>query len=162
MDNREHFSINRNNYNNNGYSSREKKERPCKPKEFFSQVKNFNNDWIIKGVDNDMVEFAEECGKYMAPLDNRDSKALTNSQIRNVYGEIKRIQMKGFNDEKSSFLLLKPKVAYAAGRQNTDGMNLFKEIFDRAYPCVKDKRSFDNFCKLMEAILAYHKFNGGK
>ena len=88
---------------------------------------------------------------------------LTNSKIRNVYGEIKRIQMGGFEKNKSSFYLLRPKVAYAVGRdKNNVGLNLFKEVFDEAVKYVKDDRTFHNFCNLMEAILAYHKAHGGK
>lgn len=112
--------------------------------------------WIKNGVDADTIAFAEEAGKYMA------YNKLTTSQIRNIYGEIKRIQIGGFDKEKTSFFLLKPKVAYAVSRQNCDGLKFFQKFFNGAYVAVTDKQSFEHFCELMEAMLAYHKANNGK
>ena len=124
----------------------------------------FNSDWVKLGADVQMINFAEMAGKYMAPFDNKDKQCLSKSQIRNVFGEIKRIQARGFDlpESKSSFLLLKPKVAYAEGRNRTIGLSLFKHIFDKAWDSVDDQRSYQNFCNLLEAILAYHKAFGGK
>lgn len=125
-------------------------------KQAFSQA-GFNPSWITSGADNTLADFADKMGDAMVKGE------LTNSKIRNVYGEIKRIQMGGFEKNKSSFYLLRPKVAYAVGRdKNNVGLNLFKEVFDEAVKYVKDDRTFHNFCNLMEAILAYHKAHGGK
>jgi CRISPR-associated protein Csm2 len=113
--------------------------------------------WIKTGADPAMVKYAEKVGKDMA------LGKLTNSKIRSVYGEIKRIQMGEFEKEKSSFYLLKPKVAYALGRdEQNKGLQLFKKVFDDASQYVTDNASYKNFCNLLEAILAYHKANGGK
>ena len=117
----------------------------------------FKEEWILKGATSEMVAYAENSGKFMA--DNK----LTNSKIRSIYGEIKRIQMGEFENEKSSFYLLKPKVAYALGRdENNEGLKLFKKVFDRASEPVTDQKSYQNFCNFIEAILAYHKAYGGK
>jgi len=90
-------------------------------------------------------------------------RGFTNSKIRSIYGEIKRIQMSEFEKEKSAFILLKPKVAYALGRDaNNEGLKLFKEIFDLSSADVTNQKSFQNFCNFIEAILAYHKAYGGK
>ena len=90
--------------------------------------------------------------------------AMSNSQIRNVYGEVKRIQMSGdFENSKMSFYLLKPKMAYAYGRSNNNpGMKVFKGVFDQASSLVENEKTFQNFCNLMEALLAYHRAFGGK
>jgi CRISPR-associated protein Csm2 len=117
----------------------------------------YNPEWITKGANRELVKYAENSGKFMA------ENKLTNSKIRSIYGEIKRIQMGEFEKEKSAFILLKPKVAYALGRDgNNEGLKLFKLIFDRSSQDVADRKSFTNFCNFMEAILAYHKANGGK
>ena len=89
---------------------------------------------------------------------------MSNSQIRNVYGEVKRIQMTGnFEKSKASFYLLKPKMAYAYGRSNNNpGMRVFKEVFDMASDQVIDEKTFQNFCNVMEALLAYHRAYGAK
>ena len=135
----------------------------------FYSVHPFNPKWITVGADNDLVTFVEAAGQYMAPLSKFDKQKLSASQIRNVYGEMKRIQLKIKKDEdwKNSepyqlFMLLKPKVAYAEGRNRTMGLTLFKKIFDSAWENVENVSSYNNFCNMIEAILAYHKAYGGK
>ena len=124
---------------------------------FYRNELQYSSKWILEEADKDLVAFAEKAGKYMA--DN----GLTNSKIRSIYGEIKRIQMGEFEKEKSSFFLLKPKVAYALGRDDkNEGLKLFKLVFDKCYDDVKDQKTYHNFCNMIEAILAYHKANGGK
>ena len=121
-------------------------------------MENYQSTWITEGADEDLVVFAEQKGKEL-----KDG-GLTNAKIRSIYGEIKRIQgSKNFEKSKSSFYLLKPKVAYAAGREpGNRGLKLFKQIFDESYKYVNDDKTYNNFCNLMEAILAYHRANGGK
>lgn len=136
----------------------------------FMKENPFHKDWILCGADEKMVSFAEKAGKYMAPQNGNenDKQKLSKSQIRNVFGEIKRIQLKGYNtsEGKSSFMLLKPKVAYAEGRNKTKGLSLFKRIFDEGWNVVANNNAtnvqYGNFCALLEAILAYHKAFGGK
>ena len=124
--------------------------------QFFKKL-NFQQVWITGGADESMIAFAEKSGKYMA--DN----GLTNSKIRSIYGEIKRIQMGSFKEEKASFLLLRPKVAYALGRdKNNKGLQLFKLVFDAAAKSVTIEKEFLNFCNYVEAILAYHRANSRK
>jgi CRISPR-associated protein Csm2 len=117
----------------------------------------YDKNWIKIGATPEMVKYAEEAGKFMA------NNKLTNSKIRSIYGEIKRIQMGEFEKEKSSFYLLKPKVAYALGRdEGNEGLKLFKKIFDQCSTDVENQLNYQNFCNLIEAILAYHKAYGGK
>lgn len=141
-------------------------------RDFYNSL-NFNSDWIVKGADLEMVKFAEKAGVYMAPCGknkrerDKDKQCLSKSQIRNVYGEIKRIQFKDIQSDETitSFMLLKPKVAYAEGRNRTMGLSLFKYIFDDAWAVTGNKlnkKTYDNFCALLESILAYHKAKGGE
>ena len=131
----------------------------------------FNDVWITDKADRNMITFAEEVGKITA------EKGLSISQIRNIFGEIKRIQTAGYENSKSAFMMLKPKVAYAYGRtvksffnkktkektsKGNPGLLIFKKVFDVAHSKVEDKNQYGNFCNLMEAIIAYHKANGGK
>lgn len=128
----------------------------------FVRFNPFNDEWITTGANQNMIDSVEVMGKFMAPNYRDDKDALTNSQIRNVFGEIKRIQMGGFEKNKSSFMILKPKVAYAAGRHNKLGILTFKKYFDLASKCVKDDSTYHNFCNFLESIVAYHKAYGGK
>lgn len=142
------------NYNNN---QRPKDKRG--PELEIEAQKVFNDAvyqpcWITNEANSDLPVFANKVGKEMAKT------GLTSSKIRSIYGEIKRIQMNGFDNQKAYFYLLKPKVAYAFGRENDNkGLALFKVIFDRASSEVKDAKTYNNFCNFMEAILAYHKYN---
>lgn len=140
-----------------GFQNRDNNNEPKQnAPSVFAQL-TFDSSWITQEATPSLVKYAEEAGKFMAHND------LTNSKIRSVYGEIKRIQMGGFEREKSSFFLLKPKVAYALGRdKNNEGLKLFKLIFDEASGHVGSQKSYQNFANFIEAILAYHKAHGGK
>ena len=148
----------RNNYSQKGYSNerRGNNNQPETPEAVFQKA-NFQSKWITDQADKDLVIFAETMGQYMA------NNGLTNSKIRSIFGEIKRIQMGEFDKEKSSFYLLKPKVAYALGREKTNkGLQLFKLLFDKSSEYVNSQKCYLNFCNLVEAVLAYHKAYGGK
>jgi len=71
------------------------------------------SSWISGGMDPISVEYAKSFGIALA------TNGLSTSQIRNVFGEVRRIQMKGM--ESISFqndvLLLKPKLAYSSARK---------------------------------------------
>jgi len=129
----------------------------------------FLNDWISKdlmqssGSYKNAIEFAEQFGEEIV------RQGLTTSQIRNFFGEVRRIQMKGILQEKTAFLLLKPKLAYAAKRAEKKGANMFKSIVLKAHDVVMEAKNnaefetrFKNFVDFLEAILAYHKVHGGK
>jgi CRISPR-associated protein Csm2 len=123
----------------------------------------FKPEWITKGADKEMVEFCKGLGKFLK------NNKVSSSQLRNIYGEVMRIKLKGIENEKESFWLLKPKLAYNAGRiEKNNEKKAFQELLNKAlYPAmeavdVEDEKTFDNFQKFFEAILAYHKYYGGK
>ena len=97
--------------------------------------------------------------------DNKGS-SLTTSQIRIAFGEMRKIQSNGY--ELSSFLMLKPKLAYAVKRHDKKGLDEFYKIFVWAYDAVETNKpaeapkQFNNFMQIMESLLAYHKFHGGR
>lgn len=118
--------------------------------------------WIKTGIDSATVIFADDFGKQVASAD------LTTSQIRTVFGEMRRIQLNNYVPEKTSFILLKPKLAYAVKRHNKKGLTDFYKFFSIAYDAVDTSndengaKHFGNMMQLMEAVLAYHKYHGGK
>ncbi len=128
----------------------------------------FDPKWITNGIDEEAVKYAESFGRRLADRNN----GITTSQFRNFYGEIKRIQMQGIETQKnrSAFLLLRPKLAYAIARQQktfSSGVKEFGSTISEALQTVRTSgdnftADFDNFCDLMEALLAFHKFFGGR
>jgi len=114
----------------------------------------FKPEWITKSIDDSFLVFAEDFGRF---LGNTARIKMTPSQIRNVYGETKRIQLKGFEANKTSFLLLKPKIAYAAKRNDGEAIKEFKKVFDKMHSCVKTDKNYENFMSVFEALIAYHK-----
>ena len=139
----------------------------------------FKNEWITQEncFDEEALKFAEDFGKHLCALNDNGRagfEALTTSQIRNFFGEVQRIQAKvakgGFEGNKISFLLLKPKLAYAEARalakQRHSRLKDFRTIMDLAHSAVVNSSepqvAFQRFVDLLEAILAYHKGYGGR
>ncbi|HYX07729.1 MAG TPA: type III-A CRISPR-associated protein Csm2 [Bacteroidales bacterium] len=122
--------------------------------------------WVTEGIDEDAIKFSENLGRFLAkpPRDIRGG-ALSTSQIRIAYGEITRLKMK-FN--LSELLMLKPKLAYAAARAGGETYNTLYEIISQGIqtiaglPKEEQPAKFKNLAAFFEAVLAYHKANGGK
>ncbi len=102
-----------------------------------------------------LVETADQLGLKMK------NGGLTTSQIRNIYGAVKKMQMKGQLDS-HKLLMLKPKLAYTAKRADNNGARLLKDVLTQAIDQVgNDQEKFNRFVDFFEAILAYHQFHGG-
>ncbi len=117
--------------------------------------------WIKNGPTTNLIAEAEQFGKKLK------ERGLTTSQIRQVFTKLKAIEAKGFSGaNKLEFLMLKPYLAYAAGRHSS--VRPLKKIIDFGIDSVvaddklNEQTKFKNFCKLFEAILAYHRAHGGK
>lgn len=133
-------------------------------------LKKFGDDdiksWIVNGFNDETpILFAEFLGHYLV------AKNLSTSQIRNVFGEVKRMEMSSQSGiiPYGQFLLLKPRLTYATERKGTDGSRAFKQWMIPAIDAVingktdaEKKVRFDYFSNFFEAILAYHRAFGGK
>ena len=143
-------------------SSRPRQEGGYPPrKEDRNFLTDFKTEWIKTGIDKTCINYTDDFGRFLK------ENQLTTSQIRNVFGELKRIQMKGFKDEKTAFLLLKPKMAYAVARDGKRGLQQLTSVFNKAYEVVDVEgeagvKHFQNLMDFMESVLAYHKAYGGK
>ena len=104
-----------------------------------------------------LVKKAEQLGQQLV------KERLTTSQIRNIYGAVKKMQMKGELDT-HKLLMLKPKLAYAAKRhKEVKGVDTLKDVLTQAIDLVEnDSKKFNRFVDFFEAILAYHKDAGGR
>jgi len=137
-------------------------------------------EWMLSkgGLPKEAVDFAEAFGKYLIDpqSDSRRPsgvragwKSLTTSQLRNFFGEIRRIQAQGFQTHQSDFYMLKPKLAYAKARVLKNSRDnriiefekVLNLLIDKVYASGNEEH-FTNFVKFVEAIVAYHKAFGGK
>ena len=110
------------------------------------------------------VETLKKWGHYLGEDDNPSPKKLTSSQIRRVFGAVKKIQA-DFENSKDEIVLLNPKLAYAVGRdydkQFRKNKTKIKELYEVLNPLIseikEDQIKFKNFVNVFEAIVAYHK-----
>ncbi|MBC7254369.1 MAG: type III-A CRISPR-associated protein Csm2 [Actinobacteria bacterium] len=109
---------------------------------------------------DDLVSFCDRFGHELK------EEKVTNSQIRKVFTEIKHMHLEArspgsqavFNPDRVK--LLKPKIAYLAAREKKLGS--FKKVMDALIDKVRDARDFGRLAAFMEAVIAYHKYHGGK
>lgn len=110
------------------------------------------------------VEWAQRLAKALKVAD------LKSSQLRNIFGQVRQIEMSWpLNDEKSGYagqanrdlILLKPKLAYQAER--VSAVVALAEVLATGIDLVEGNRTyFQRFVDFFEAVLAYHKAEGGK
>jgi len=118
---------------------------------------------LVKVAEKLGNRWGRELGSKKSGGIERNDERLTTSQIRSVFGNIKKIEMKGFEKQKREFLLLKPKLAYTASRSGKKkGIQELRDVLTIAIDFVERDEDFSNFCDFFEAILAYHRAAGGK
>jgi len=117
-------------------------------------------DIVVEGDARKTVEWAETVGKGLA------GSGLTTSQIRNVFGAVRQIEMQGYGDpaQQRKLLLLKPKLAYIRGKESNHkkqgALRDLEAVLSPAIDLVDSDEHFRNFYDFLEAILAYHRAEG--
>jgi CRISPR-associated protein Csm2 len=119
---------------------------------------------IAEGNAKALTGKAETIGTSLA-------RQLTTSQIRNVFGTVRQIEMSwrphATEHERKyaarQLVLLKPKLAYQARRERGRGVQELADVLIPAIDLVgEDRDRFQNFVDFFEAILAYHTAAGGQ
>jgi len=131
-----------------------------------SLVEKFITD---PNISPDFIQFSDEAAEYFVTRHKKEEN-LTTNQIRNFFGEVKKIQLQ-IDDkiDKNRLMLLKPRLEYIVAKQSNASLKKLKEII---MPCLtviiseqeiaKQIQYFEKFTNLLESILAYHKAHGGK
>lgn len=136
-------------------------------------VNGLKKEWIQEGITEDAREWTESFGKFLCSIEEDDKQpkgALSTSQLRRFFGEVKRINT-DFEKYQNDLVMLKPMLAYAVGRdkkktgnelKNKTRIVQFEEELSKGIGYIRSdknqKSDFKNFVKLFEAIVAYHRF----
>ena len=111
---------------------------------------------ILNGNGRLIVKVSEDIGKQTS-----QRGGVSTSQIRRIFGDLKRRQYKEFDNNKIQ--LIRPKLAYTFSRHSRyRGMDLLIGTMDFLIEKVEVKADFENVINLFESILAYHKKEGGR
>jgi CRISPR type III-A-associated protein Csm2 len=130
---------------------------------------NIDHNILDRNIQVSDLELLEEWGKYLSKeeeilINGKQKKinALSTTQIRKFFGEMKRIQA-DFKNLKNEIILLDPKIAYAVGRARKDGISKLEDFYKLVSPLLRkikeDEKRFKNFVKIIESIVAYHRAN---
>src|SRR6476620_6097336 len=92
---------------------------------------------IVEGNINTLVDAAQRIGQDIA-------RQLTTNQIRNFFGEVRRIEMNWRTDSPEAadkayrqVVLLQPKLAYQAKKEKGRGVEQLQEVLT---PCIEEIR----------------------
>lgn len=135
----------------NNYQPRDKKSfgelgEAVKEKFFknnFTDLLNMSKVSDLDKVLNQIEEFVEQEGK-----------TLSTSQLRNIYD--KAIKVDTLNELK----LIRPNLAYLAGRSTNDKEKNLLAFIDLLIKEVSSDEQVKEFKTFFEAVVAYHKFYG--
>jgi len=127
---------------------------------------------IVRGDAEQTVEWAEKIGQRLG------QERLQTTQIRRFFSAVREIEMDWPPDAPAGdprakraqrqLLLLVPKLAYQERRGEQGGgvnagVRRLKNTLEPAIRAVGDNRErFGYFVEFFEAILAYHRFHGGR
>ncbi|MBN1997824.1 type III-A CRISPR-associated protein Csm2 [candidate division KSB1 bacterium] len=110
-----------------------------------------------------LVNTANSLGKYLYDI------RMNTTQIRKFLDAAEKIKTSSIANEnlnvRSEAMMIKPKLAYAVGR-NDDKMRKklmpLMEILNICIDKINNRADFEQFSKFLQAIVAYHKYYGGK
>lgn len=126
---------------------------------------------VENGDPETLVRWAQDIGRNLKRLD------ATRSQVRNIFGTVRQIQMRWQKaEEQEAFqayrdaVLLKPKLSYYAHKEKGSkarGMQYLERVLTPALELItgneaERQQRFNRFADFFEAIVAYHHAAGAK
>lgn len=137
----------------------------------YPQIK-LKQEWIQEAISDDTVDWAKSFGNYLVTKEENGPGPLSTSQLRKFFGELKRIQADPIKNQQD-IPLLKAKLAYAVGRDKVEknkkmvSKTKINELYielERGINFIRPNNTKDlaRFINVVESIVAYHKYYGGK
>jgi len=120
-------------------------------KEYEESLKKFfGNNYINLILSDDKEDYNSYIDKVERYVE-KNLRSISTSQLRNIFSQIK-----GKKDAKDLWLL-RPKLAYVAGREDKKQMKELVYLLDQLIKNVDDK-NINKFIDFFESIIAYHKY----
>lgn len=146
----------------NGKGSHGYQDRGGGPtKKWAEKIRNLES--MSKLSAEELVNAAEEVGRYLTGESDRTAQ-LKTSQIRKFLDAVCRIKTestrKSGYEYRQMTMFLKPQLAYAAGRNRA--VTPLMELLGPGVDKINTKEDFLTLYKLVESIIAYHKYDGGR
>ncbi len=98
---------------------------------------------------NQIRKFLDAINRLKAKLSQGDAEESAPKDDATLFAEIE-----------TDIVLLKPKLAYAAARQ--DAAKPLSDVMSAAIDKVHNLKDFERLVQLIESIIAYHKAEGGR
>lgn len=125
-------------------------------------IADLNADMANEFVKKKLFRFDEK--------NNKEKAMITTSQIRKFLSAVNCLENKISScgqklepEIANEIKYLKVKLAYQVGRDNSKGLrNLYDEIEPLISQIGTSKDNYTKVARYIEAIVAYHKFNGGE
>lgn len=123
----------------------EREEKKDIQKEYFSQTYAHLLNLFADGVPLDKVY--DDIAKFI----KENYTMITTTQLRNIYSRVVDA------DSVQEVKMLRPNLVYIAARQGK-GVEPIIDFFNQLIKGINDEEQLKSFKKVMEAVVAYHKF----
>ena len=123
----------------------EREEKKDIQKEYFSQTYVHLLNLFADGVPLDKVY--DDIAKFI----KENYTMITTTQLRNIYSRVVDA------DSVQEVKMLRPNLVYIAARQGK-GVEPIIDFFNQLIKGINDEEQLKSFKKVMEAVVAYHKF----
>lgn len=103
-------------------------------------------------------EFAGKDKEVAKAMQNKKFREeIKMNQLRNFFGEVKKLQQTNKSDLKNGIAKLEMNLAYDTGR-GVISENFYKEII-KCTNNIHDEEDLKRFVEFLTALIAYHKFH---
>jgi len=145
---------------NNQNQSRQDNHSKTEEERFDEEIKqeinsDYNNFFKALQSNENYNEDINKLKSFMKSLLTR-SDNITASQLRNIFSVAKKAK------KKEDLFVMRPKIAYAYGRAEKSELKKLLFFLDKQIQNIVEDSDVKKFQELFEAIVAYHKYYGGK
>lgn len=145
-----------NRYQNRGRNTTRTPQQPKKPfGELGEDVRNqYFNENFSELLNMSRTKNLDIILSTIEKFVSNEGKNLSTSQLRNIYDKAKKAEI--VNELK----LIRPNLAYIAGRSNNDREKRLLAFIDLLIKEVNSDQKVKEFHTFFESVVAYHKFYG--